>query len=143
MKKSMKSNKKIVFIMILIGVYTLISGLLLIYTTANLYGILCVLQNILIPIFVTRFLLKDIKTYYHSHMKSTGAFIGAASAFIPTTLMIAVPIILIYINYGERVNFSEKLGLATIMISGVITWAGLLILSAFLGLLATICFRKD
>jgi hypothetical protein len=139
----MIKNKKILLAILLVVIYCLLGALLISFVPENSFCVLYLIQSILIPILATRYLIRDITVFYHSNLKRVGPWIGILSGLLPTTLMIFVPIILIYINGGERTDLNSKLAFGTIALSGIVAWLGLISLSAFVGYLTAIPFSKD
>jgi hypothetical protein len=139
----MSSNKKYWIVAVLVLVSSLFSLFLLIYSPANLYCITILFTNILIPIVATRLLSNEIQAHFHSGSGATGALIGVATGLLPAVMVISGSIILIYIKGGERITPYGKLAFATITTSLIAEGFGLIIISAFAGLISSIRFRRD
>jgi hypothetical protein len=139
----MIKNKKIMLVLLLIIAYLIISVLLPYFVKVNLVCVLYLIQSILIPIFATRFLISDVKSFYHSSSRAIGPLIGVLSGLIPTTVMILVPIIPLCLNIGKRTDLNSKLTFATFVFAGIVTWLGLIILSAIAGYLTAVRFSKN
>lgn len=138
----MSLKNKIRLIVVLILIYSMISGLLLIYTTVNLYCLLFLIQNISIPFIATRFLIDDLQKRFSSSSGAIGALIGLVVSIIPTAIMVIIPIVLIYLNGTERATQYNKFVFATMLASGIGIWFVLIILSTLVGLISSIRFQR-
>jgi hypothetical protein len=139
----MISYKKYWIVVGLVLISSLLSILLLVYSPGNLYCITILLTNILIPVVATRLLLNETQTRFQSGPGATGALIGFATGLLPAAMVIAGSIILIYVKGGERITPYSKLAFATITTSLVAEGVGLILISAFAGLISSILFRRN